>query len=479
MLESSDAAGWAVGLDPATNTSDLGDAPQMRAIYGGLFATTGTGGVSPDLATGYSFSDGAKTLTITLRHGVTFQDGTPFNAQAVAFNIRRDLDPKNACICDAFFPVSSVTTTGNYTVVLHLSKPFSPIIDAFPGFAPNWIASPTAIKKEGETKFAQYPVGAGPFEVVSDVYSSQLVLKRFPNYWQKGHPYLNSLVFKSATDNSSSYDAVLAGNAQLTENIATPTIVVGAKKQSNLDVQIVSGRNAVSGVELNTKEAPFNNIVAREALYYATDPGPINKALNYGLGTVIESPSLPNTPFYEQDVPGYRTYNLSKAQALVKQLGGLKFDLAYTGPASKEEAVALSTQWDKAGMDVTLVEFPTLVQNLQSFKTGNWQAQLQGAGGLNPAIGTGSGYWRYYSTGPFSGTHDPGLDQLINEAAATTNTGRQVSIYKQVYSYLSNKAYLVFVYLTDLYNVSSNKVVGPGVSTPLEFPIWADVWLKA
>jgi peptide/nickel transport system substrate-binding protein len=476
VLESSDAASWASGLDPATDTSDLADAPFMNAIYGQLFEQGNNGAAVPELATSYAFSNGAKTLTIHLRQGVKFSDGTPFNASAVAFNIRRDLDPKNACICDSSFPVSTVTTPDAHTVVLNLTKPFSPVVDAFPGEAPNWIASPTALSKMGETTFANTPVGAGPFEVVSDTVNSVLALKKNPTYWQTGHPYLDGLTFKSVGTDENGYEAVVANSAQMAENVATESLIPPASKQ--LQITEVTGRMAVGAVQLNTTVAPFNNIKAREAIYYATDAGAISKALSSGQGKVIESPSLPGNPFYQPTVPGYRTLDLAKAKALVTQLGGLSVDLGTPNGAAQELSVALQSEWAAAGIKVNLTVFPSIVPLLDAYKANTWQALSQGAGGINPANGTGGSYWRYYSTGPFTGIKDPKLDALINAAAATTSTAKQVSIYKQIDKYLSDNALLPFLYLAPLHNLASKSAQGPGVSTPLEFPKWQDVWLS-
>jgi peptide/nickel transport system substrate-binding protein len=108
VLESSTFAGaWPVGLDPATNTSDAADEPYMDAIYGTLFDYGLGNKIIPDLATGYTISPDAKTVTINLRHGVVFSDGTPFNSQAVEYNMTQDLLPANANIADPFFPVAS------------------------------------------------------------------------------------------------------------------------------------------------------------------------------------------------------------------------------------------------------------------------------------------------------------------------------------------------------------------------------------
>ena len=109
---------WPAGLDPATNINGAADQSQMNAIYGELFELGPKGAIIPDLATGYSITNDGKTITLDIRPGVTFTDGTPFNAAAVVWNIQRDL--KSACTCKPTWPVKSVTATGPYTVTINL-----------------------------------------------------------------------------------------------------------------------------------------------------------------------------------------------------------------------------------------------------------------------------------------------------------------------------------------------------------------------
>ena len=163
----------------------------MNAIYGDLFEL-GTGGkLIPDLATGYSYANGGKTVNLTLRQGVTFSDGTPFNAAAVVYNWKRDL--AGTCTCKpVFFSPPVITQTGTYSLSFTLSYVYAPFINNLQADIFNWIASPAAIQKMGEKAFALTPVGAGPFTVVSDTPGSQLVLKKNPHYWEKGKPYLDS-----------------------------------------------------------------------------------------------------------------------------------------------------------------------------------------------------------------------------------------------------------------------------------------------
>ena len=116
MLEETGLTGaWPTGLDPATDASGSANQSYLDAIYGNLFELGANGQTIDDLATGYTISADAKTVTIELRPGVTFSDGTPFNATAVAFNFKRDLA---APVGDTpKWPVSSITTSGSYDVV--------------------------------------------------------------------------------------------------------------------------------------------------------------------------------------------------------------------------------------------------------------------------------------------------------------------------------------------------------------------------
>lgn len=472
VLENPGAFGNWPGLDPATDTSDAANGTYLSAIYGELFRA-GPKGSIPDLVTSYKLSNNLETLDLNLRQGVTFSDGTPFNAAAVAFNIRRDLEPQNACICAPNFPVSSITTPSQYTVVLQLSRPFAAIVNAFPDEAPDWIVSPTALSKMGEKAFELTPVGAGPFEVVSDEPSSKLVLKRNPRYWQKGRPYLENLTFETVGNDQAAYSALLSGQAQAYEDFTTYSLIKKIKSQLQVTPALPSGTGA-GAVQLNTTRAPFNNIVAREAIYYATDPGPINKALNAGYGTLTESLRAPGQLFYEAKVPGYRTYNLAKAKALVRQLGGLSFQLDMeTAPAMAKLATALTSEWAQAGIKAS-INLESFEQNIQDYGANNWEAKGAAGGGYDPAIGLGLNFW-YASHAPFTGIHDPKLDAMINQGASTANQQSRAAIYRSIYKYISDQAYSPILFAVPYYSLAVHGVSGPGLSTPDSAVFWADV----
>ncbi len=476
VLEGSGYAGaWPAGLDPATNTSGAADQSYMDAIYGQLFELGAHGKITPDMATGYSFSDGGKTVTINIRPGMKFTDGTPFTAQAVVWNIQRDL--KSPCTCKPTWPVASVTAQGTSTVVIKLKTVFAPIISSFIDSTANWIASPTAVKKMGEKKFSLTPVGAGPFTVVSDTLSSVLVLKKNPRYWQQGRPYLDRLTFKSVGSDEAAYEAMLAGEGQVYENMSTPALLKQAAQHFTVVNQLST---SPYDLQLNTAIAPFNNIKAREAIYYATDIQPIVSHIFDNLYPLTQGFTAPGGICYQPKVPGYRAYDLAKAKALVQQLGGLTVNLGTINVlVAKETTQALQTEWAKAGIKTTISSYD-LGPLIQQFTGKKWQAMVQTAGAYDPAAGVGVAF-RFSSASPFSGVHDPHLDSLLGQAAGTLDMSTRCKLYNETASYISQKAYGPFYFAFAPANVAAKGVSGPGLTTALSSVVvtpnvpWEDV----
>lgn len=447
------------GLDPATGTQVSADYDYMNAIFGQLFIPGPHFTILPGLATGYHFSKDGLTLTVPIRQGVTFQDGTHLTAQAVQYNLQRDLDPKNSCSCKGdFAAVTSVTASGN-DVVVSLSTPDYPLVDAWAdNEAPNWIASPTALAKEGVNAFDVHPVGAGPFEVQTNVVNSKMVLKAYSNYWQKGHPRLQTLTFVSVGAAASAYSALQAGSVQMVANGLSVQLLKQAKKNSSVKVVTLPGpRNGF--VQLNTNIPPFNNKLAREALYYATDAPAYLRAIAQGQGVLSQSPSGPGGQFFEQKVPGYRNYDLKKAKALVNQLGGLSFTYEITNtPDALTAGTALQEMWQQAGMHVTLqpLSFPQIVL---AYVHHNWQASAEVVGSFEPSIGTSGLAIRFGSKGALSGVKNPTLDSLIAKAVQTPTLQKRKAIYNQIFKIISDEAYGPLLYVA-----SGNVVTGKSVT---------------
>jgi peptide/nickel transport system substrate-binding protein len=486
VLEDTAFAGsWPAGLDPATSTTGGANISQMSAIYGGLFLLTadddgGNAKITPNQAESYELVDGGRTVRIKIRDGITFSDGTPFDAEAVAFNFKRDIDSN--CTCAPNWPLDKdgISTEGDDTVVLKFTEPFAAVINNFPISNTNWIVSPTALKQAGEDTFRLNPVGAGPFTVASNKLSSELVLRRNPKYFKQGLPYLDKLTFKSIGGDQAAYQALLAGQAQAYEGMNTVPLIDQATSGGRLGVTVQPATSPYV-VQLNTEIAPFDDQKAREAIYYATDFDAIAKGLFKGKYPVSQSFTAPGGLFYHQTVPGYRTFDLAKAKQLVQEMGGMTVELGTLGNyVAKQVLIALQTQWQAAGMRVTIHDYQ-LSTLVEQFNTGKWQAMLQTAGAWDPAAGVGVAF-RFSSTSPFSGVKDPKVDEMLDQAAGTVDQAKRDEIYTEAGKYISDQAYAPFGLAFAPANLAAKEVHGPGLTTkipPLAVNpgvIWDQVW---
>jgi peptide/nickel transport system substrate-binding protein len=487
VLESTGYSGAWSTLDPAQNKEGAATQDFMTAIYGQLFEL-GTGGkIVPDLATGYTFSPNAETVTITLRQGVKFTDGTPFNAQAVYDNWERDLGPiaiKNGLnppwlVAEQKAPKGSppgtaepplpgaIQVTGPYTIVVHQVAPNGAFIDQLFDSIPNWIASPTALQKEGAS-FGQNPVGAGPFEVVTNTPNDELVVKKNPNYWQSGYPYLNQITFKTVGSDEAAYEALLANQGQVYEDMSTTSLIDAS--QSHFEVDNNLGTSPYD-LQLNTAVPPFNNPKARQAIYAATNFLPILQHLFSSRYPITEGFTGPGGICYQQYVPGYQGYDPTLAKQLAQQTGLNKVTIQLGTIAistAQESMDALRTEWEALGLKVSIQSWPLsgLIAQFEANHGKSWQAMVQTAGAYDPAGGVGVGF-RFDSTSPFSGVHDPHLDTLLLDAQGSTNMATRCSYYDQAAEYIAKNYYGPFYFTFSPANVSVHGIAGPGLSTPL------------
>jgi peptide/nickel transport system substrate-binding protein len=499
VLEGAGYSGlWPYGLDPVTNRDAIPNLDFMDAIYGQLFELGPNGKIQPDLATGYTFGPHAKTVTITLRQGVTFSDGTPFNAQAVLADWNRLLGPQGVQSGNAppwliprtnpKVPTSppapgAIVATGPYTIVVHQIVPNAAFIDQILSSFPNWIASPTAYQKEGETQFARYPVGAGPFTVVSDNYSNELVVKKNPHYWQAGHPYLNQITFKVVGSDEAAYEAMLAGQGQVYEGLGTTAIIAEAQKR--FQVYNMAGTSPYD-LQLNTAAPPFNNVKARQAIYAATNFAPILAHIFGNRYPAVEGFTGPGGICYEPTVPGYQGYDPTLAKKLVQESGLSNYTFTL-GTISSNVAIqtteALRTEWAQFGIHATIANYNlnALVAAFEANHGKSWTAMIQTAGAFDPASGVGVGF-RFLSTSPFSGVHDPHLDTLLNEAASSTNLSTRCKYYNQAEEYIAKNYYGPFYFSLNPTNVSAKGIGGPGLTSSLPAVAvvpaipWEDIW---
>jgi len=162
-----------VTLDPAMSSA-LIDRQLYINVFDPLLQLSPSMQIEPDLVTHWTVTNNSKTYTLYLRHGVEFQDGTPFNAQAVVYNWKWEMNPANASprLSD-LTPVASLATPNAYEVVVNLKTPFAAFLSELTGRT-GMISSPTAMQKWGSA-YDLHPVGTGPFEFVSWVQNDHLI----------------------------------------------------------------------------------------------------------------------------------------------------------------------------------------------------------------------------------------------------------------------------------------------------------------
>ncbi len=268
----------AVTLDPAVSSDGI-SLTATHVIYEGLTRyKPGSFDVEPSLATSWSSSADGRMWTFHLRRGVRFQDGTPFDANAVKFNFDRWRDPHNPYHAWGFFTyyggqfggfpgrIAAVKATDPLTVEIDLRDPVAPLLAnlAMPAFG---IASPTALQKERE-RFAQQPVGTGPYAFVEWVRDDHITLRRFEGYWGR-KAYIRTVVLRDIPDAATTL--LLLGRGDL-DGWEYPTPGALAQVAADPRLRIYhQPPNSLSFIALNNLKHPFDDARVRLAINEAID----------------------------------------------------------------------------------------------------------------------------------------------------------------------------------------------------------------
>ena len=210
--------------------------------------------IVPQLAASLpTFSADKKTVTIKIRKGIKFNDGTPLNAAAVKESLDRDKTMKGSARASELSPVSSVSTSGSSTVILHLTDRYSPITSQLADRS-GMVMSPKALNTLGD-KFATNPVCVGPFMFKDRVAGDHITLVKSPFYYDKKDVHLDSIVWKIITDPAARAANVRAGSVNVGEGLASTDLP--SVKSAWQDPSLTSDdKLAVFGKQLETAQAP-------------------------------------------------------------------------------------------------------------------------------------------------------------------------------------------------------------------------------
>jgi len=162
----------------------------------------------PGLAESWETPD-PKTLVLKLRKSVKFHDGTPFNAEAVRFNLARAQDRQTSSMASELTSIEQVEVVDSHTVRLRLKAPDASLILAFTDRA-GMMLSPTAVQKLGD-QFGRQPVGAGEFRMARWQPGSEVRMERFADYYEPGRPYLDAILFRIIPDADTRVSALRSG----------------------------------------------------------------------------------------------------------------------------------------------------------------------------------------------------------------------------------------------------------------------------
>ncbi len=431
-------------LDPNLSSAYV-DRQVMASIYDRLVDIDENGKIVPMLAKSYDVSDDGKTYTFELEQGIKFHDGTPFNAEAVKFNLER-YQEKDSVRSTELEPVKSVEAVDEYTVRVTLDRPFAPFLAVLTDRA-GIIASPKAIE-EGGGRISKNPVGTGPFEFVERVRGDHITVKKNPDYWREGLPKLDTIVYNGIDDENVQYQNLRSGELDLIDSI--PFVEFENLQESgDYRVSVVPGLG-YQGFYLNTQQPPFDNKALRQAVYRLVDREAIVKAVlrNVG-GTPANSPFSKQSFAYSKESDSYPEPSVAAAKKLLEE-GGEPNGFSFTyktdpSPASQQLGQVVQNNLKPAGIDVKLeqLEFGTL---LEDSSNGNFEALALGwSGRIDPDLNI---YDFVTTNGDFndSGYSNPKVDRLLNEARTISDEGRRKELYTQVMEILHEDVPYVYTY---------------------------------
>ncbi|MBV9565232.1 MAG: ABC transporter substrate-binding protein, partial [Bradyrhizobium sp.] len=310
------------GFDPLkVGVYDTSANTAAGAIFDTLTSLDDKGEPQPKLALSWSHSEDFKTWTFKLRPGVKFHDGTPFNAQAVKENFDRQKDPANKCRCAFYIAfIHDVEATDDLTIVYHLNDPQVnlPAIITIQS-SNNVVHSPTAWKTKGDD-YNRNPVGTGPYILKSWAAGDRMVLEKNPDYWNKGHPYLDRIVLKPLPDAQSRFASLQSGEVDIIwDDEYDPDNIMKAQKDPKMAVHSFKGSGAAV-YAFNTKAPPFDDVRVRQAMVMALDRKKMSQAITNGLSRPASNPYGDGSWVKCKD-DGALPEDAEKAKALLKDYG--------------------------------------------------------------------------------------------------------------------------------------------------------------
>ncbi len=451
-------------FDPAQDAAN-GSMEYYGTAYEGLTAYKGgSTKVGPLLARSWTISKDGQVYTFHLQSGVTFADGSPFNAQAVKFNIQR-IQHINQGTDYLVSRVKRVDVLNNLTVRMTLSQPYSPFLSGLAYGYSVGMVSAAGVKAHqvkgdwGATWFDEHTDGTGPYQLQSWLHNQQAIWVKNPHYWQGwSGKHLDEIIFKTVKEASTQKLLLRENQADILLYALTPNEAVGLEGQSGITVHSNPSFD-VYYLGLNVTQKPLNDVRVRQALAYAMDYNAVIQAGAKGHAQQPHGFTPAGLPPYDSSLPQYH-YDLKKARQLLAAAGYphggftlhaiwasgyethaiyeevLQSDLAKLGVHMTLQAVPIPT-WTSVGQDPKRnglwdTEWYPAVADPSDPLVGLMSCATRGINGEN---------WNYYC--------NPTFDRLVQQGIETTSMQQKARLYAEANRILLRDVPMIPIYQGD------------------------------
>lgn len=419
----------------------------MLLIYDTLIRVGPDGNsLEPGLASSWTHSDDGLTYTFTLRDA-KFHDGSAATADDVVYSLGRALNDKNSQWAFIFPAGATFTATDPKTVTVALPKPWAPFEADLALFSAG-IISKAAHTAQGDNLF-QHPIGTGPFVFDSWDKGNQVVLKKNPNYWDTGKPYLDDLTFKVLTDANARMLQFQGGDLDIVTSV--PYSQVQSLK-SNPDLTFHD--ESVARIDywgINVTKPNLSDVKIRQAMNYAVNKDTIIQNVLFGAGQLANT-YLPLMYGHDDSVPGY-PYNLDMAKQLMAQSSApngfdVELILATGDPVGQQIAqlVANDLKAININLKVTQLEPAARRERRNKFDfellSGYYTTDIIDPDELtNFAVESDGGafsVWTQYK--------NETVDKMVKDARIELDVEKRLQMYHDIQKLVSEDAHFLYLY---------------------------------
>ncbi len=363
-------------LDPAIGY-DWQNWSMIKSLFNGLMDyKPGTTELTPDLAERFELSNDGKTFVFYLRKGVKFHNGRALTAEDVKYSIERAVNPATQSPGQGFFSMiggfdamaagkatslSGITVLDPHTIRFDLSRPDATFLHVM---AINFsFAVPKEEVDRYGTDFGKHPVGTGAFRMTEWSLGQRVVFERNPDYYRKGLPHLDKIVFEVGQEPLVALLRLERGEVDILGDGIPPAKFLQVTKDPQFEGMIVEGGQLHTGyVTMNVRMAPFDKQAVRQAVNMAINKDRIVRIIN-GRAVPANQPLPPAMPGYDKRYKGY-PYDPDKAKALLAKAGlagGFETEL-YAMNTDPNPRIAQAIQQDLANIGIR-AELKTLAQS--------------------------------------------------------------------------------------------------------------------